>query len=164
MKQDGTKVWVTLTLSEMLHGGNVGIIRHHEAQLANRPIDKKFMTTKKNPLAAHIEGALGELVVAKVRNKYFMPTVNNFKEADLGRNIQVRLRAQHDWDMIVRDNDNPEHIYVHVTGPGPVFCVRGWEYGKSVMIPEYRANHGGSGPSWFVPEFALKPFRIKVGK
>jgi hypothetical protein len=161
LKQDGSRVWVTLTLSEMLHCGNVGIIRHYEAEIANRQTDKKFEMTQKSLIGAHVEGAMGEMVVAKARGKYFMPTVNNFKEADLGANVQVRLRMFHHWDLIIRDNDNPEHIYVLVTGTGPEFCIRGWCHAKDVMLPEYRKNHGGSGEAWFIPESALKPMKIK---
>jgi hypothetical protein len=64
--------------------------------------------------------------------------------------------------MIVRDDDDPEHIFVHVTGAGPIYCIRGWAYGKEVMKPEYRKNHGNRIESWFVPETALKPFQIKM--
>jgi hypothetical protein len=162
LRQDGGRVWVTLTLSEMLHCGNVGIIRHYEAESDHRQTDKKFEVTQKSLIGAHVEGAMGEMVVAKARGKYFMPTVNNFKEADLGTNVQVRLRMFHHWDLIIRDNDNPEHIYVLVTGTGPEFCIRGWAYAKDVMLPEYRKDHGGSGEAWFIPESALKPFKIKA--
>ena len=162
MRQDGGRVWVTLSLSEMLHCGNIGIIRHHEAETANRALGDRFFKIGKSPVAAHVEGAFGEMVVSKVRNNYFMPTVNNFKEADLGKNVQVRLRTMHDWDLIIRDDDNPDHVFVLVTGYGPEFCVRGWAYARDVMLPEYRANHGGSQESWFVPESALKPMTIKL--
>lgn len=162
LRQDGTRVWVTLSLSEMLQCGNVGIVRHYEAEQANRQTDKKFETTQKSLIGAHVEGVMGEMVVAKARGKYFMPTVNNFKEADLGANVQVRLRMYHHWDLIIRDNDNPDHIYVLVTGTGPEFCVRGWCHAKDVMLPEYRKDYGGSGEAWFVPEKALRPFKIKA--
>jgi hypothetical protein len=161
MKQDEGRVWVTLTLSEMLHGSNIGTIRHFEAQNAKRKPNHKFGMSSKDPLAAHIQGAIGEIVVAKARDRYFMPTVNNFKEADLGGIIQVRLRTKHEWQMIVRDDDDPNHIFVHVTGEGPEYCIRGWAYGRTVMLPAYRQNHGNRVESWFVPESALKSFSIK---
>lgn len=161
MRQDGGRVWVTLTLSEMLHGATVGTIRHFEAETAGRASSRNFYSSNKDLLTAHVQGAIGELVVAKCRDRYFMPTVNNFKDADIGKNTQVRLRVQHDWDLIIRDDDNPDHIFVHVTGAGPTYCVRGWTYGKDVLKQEYRKNYGNGVESWFVPESALHPMAIK---
>jgi hypothetical protein len=164
MKQDNGRVWVTLTLAEMLHGSTVGTIRHFEAEAANRKPNHKFGESNKDPLAAHIQGAIGEIVVSKVRDRYFTPTVNTFKDADIGANVQVRLRTKHEWQMIVRNDDDPNHIFVHVTGGGPMYCVRGWAYGRDVMKPEYRQNHGNRVESWFVPEEALDPITIKGKK
>lgn len=161
MRQDGSRVWVTLTLAEMLHGSNIGTIRHYEAEVAGRKSRRGLQESTQDILSVHIQGAIGEMVVAKVRDRYFMPTVNTFKDADIGDNVQVRLRKHHHWDMIIRDDDNPEHIFVHVTGWGPIYCVRGWAYAKDVMKIEYRKNHGGHGESWFIPETVLQPIAIK---
>ena len=161
MRQDDGRVWVDLSLAEMLYASNVGTIRHYEAEMAGRRPTHGMEKSDKDFLTAHIQGAIGELLVAKTRDRYFMPTVNTFKAADLGKNIQVRFRREHNWDMVIRDNDDPEHIFVHVTGKGPTYCIRGWAYAKNVMLPQYRANHGGYRESWFVPELALKPFHIK---
>jgi hypothetical protein len=159
MEQNESSIWITITLAEMLHGATVGTIRHFEAQVAKRTPNHKFMN--KDPLAAHIQGAIGELVVAKCRDRYYFPTVNNFKEADIGENVQVRLRTKHEWEMIVRNDDNPDHIFVHVTGEGPQYRIHGWAYGRDVMLPEYRQNHGNRVESWFVPAKVLRPISIK---
>lgn len=162
MRQDGRHVWVELSLAEMLHGTTTGTIRHFESAKDGRKPSHKFEESNVDPLCAHIQGAIGEIVVAKARNLYFMPTVNTFKGADIGANVQVRLRTKHEWQMIIRDDDDPEHIFVHVTGTGPTYCIRGWAYAKDVMKPEYRQNYGNRVESWFVPEEALKPFQIKA--
>ena len=162
MRQEGPCVWVDLNLAEMLHGVNTGTIRHYESVKAGRKPNHNFKESNVDPLCAHIQGAIGELVVAKARNLYFMPTINTFKGADIGANVQVRLRTKHEWQMIIRDDDDPEHIFVHVTGTGPTYCIRGWAYAKDVMKPEYRQNYGNRVESWFVPEEALNPFQIKA--
>ena len=161
MHQEVGRVWVTLSLAEMLHGTNLGVIRMYESHNHGGKHKHGFYNSNLDPLCMNVQGAIGEIVVAKVRNLYFMPTVNTFKAADIGSNVQVRLRTKHEWQMIVRDDDDPDHIFVHVTGSGPVYCIRGWAYGKDVMKPEYRQNHGNRIESWFVPEEALKPFQIK---
>jgi hypothetical protein len=162
MRQDGRHVWVDLNLAEMLHGANLGTIRHYESVIAGRKPNRNFDKSNHDQLCANVQGAIGEIVVAKARNLYFMPTVNTFKGADIGVNVQVRLRTKHEWQMIVRDDDDPEHIFVHVTGTGPTYCIRGWAYAKDVMKPEYRQNYGNGVESWFVPEEALNPFQIKA--
>lgn len=161
MRQEAGRVWVTLSLAEMLHGTNLGVIRMYESHNHGGKHKHGFYNSNLDPLCINVQGAIGEIVVAKARNLYFMPTVNTFKAADIGNNVQVRLRTKHEWQMIVRDDDDPDHIFVHVTGSGPVYCIRGWAYGKDVMKPEYRQNHGNRTESWFVPEEALKPFQIK---
>jgi hypothetical protein len=161
MRQEDGRVWVTLSLAEMLHGTNLGVIRLYESHNHGGKHKHGFYNSNLDPLCINVQGAIGEIVVAKARNLYFMPTVNTFKAADIGSNVQVRLRTKHEWQMIVRDDDDPDHIFVHVTGSGPVYCIRGWAYGKDVMKPEYRQNHGNRIESWFVPEEALKPFQIK---
>lgn len=161
MHQEVGRVWVTLSLAEMLHGTNLGVIRMYESHNHGGRHKHGFYNSNLDPLCINVQGAIGEIVVAKARNLYFMPTVNTFKAADIGNNVQVRLRTKHEWQMIVRDDDDPDHIFVHVTGSGPMYCIRGWAYGKDVMKPEYRQNHGNRIESWFVPEEALKPFQIK---
>ena len=161
MRQEDGRVWVTLSLAEMLHGTSLGVIRLYESHNHRGKHKHGFYNSSLDPLCINVQGAIGEIVVAKAQNLYFMPTVNTFKAADIGSNVQVRLRTKHEWQMIVRDDDDPDHIFVHVTGSGPVYCIRGWAYGKDVMKPEYRQNHGNRIESWFVPEEALKPFQIK---
>ena len=162
MRQDGKHVWVELSLAEMLHASNLGTIRHYESEKAGHQKKHKIANSNIDELCINIQGAAGEIVVAKARNLYFMPTVNTFKGADIGTNVQVRLRTKHEWQMIIRDDDDPEHIFVHVTGTGPTYCIRGWAYAKDVMKPEYRQNYGNRVESWFVPEEALNPFQIKA--
>lgn len=162
MRQEEGRVWVTLSLAEMLHGANLGVIRQYESFKSGGKHKHGFYSSNLDPLCINVQGAIGELVVAKARDTYFMPTVNTFKEADIGKNVQVRMRTKHEWQLIVRDDDDPDHIFVHVTGGGPTYCIRGWAYGRDVMKPEYRQNHGNRIESWFIPEEALNPFQIKI--
>jgi hypothetical protein len=151
------KVWIKLSLAEMIHGASIGAIRHYEAEQANRKMSSSFSKTEKDPMASHVQGAVGEIVVAKALGMYFNPTVNSFKAADLSHDIQVRLRIRHDADMGHNDNDNPDHLYVLVTGRGPEYCVHGWEQGKNIRRQEFRQSYSALGSLWFVPQRALRP-------
>lgn len=162
MTSQNEKVWIKLSLSEMIHGATIGAIRHYEAEQANRKMSSSFSKTDKDPMVSHVQGAIGEMVVAKALGRYFNPTVNSFKDADLGHDIQVRLRVRHDADMGHNDNDNPDHLYVLVTGRGPDYCVHGWELGRNVRVPKYRQNLSSLGSLWFVPQNALRPIQSLI--
>ena len=162
MRQDGTRVWVTLTLAELLHGTTVGALRSHESRAQNLEKGTHGLNAdEEDLLAMDINGALGELCVAKVLNKYWDGGVNTYKGADIGDSIQVRTRFRHTYDLLVRDRDNPSHFYFHVTGMYPQYCVRGWMKGSNAKDVKYLAGHGGRPPAYFVPESDLNPINIK---
>ena len=155
--------WTTLTLSEILSATNVGVLRHHESIKDGRKPDPT-LDPNTNLLFMDIEGALGELCVAKVRDRYFSATVNNFKDADLGKDVQVRTTSKHHYGLIVRPKDNPNHFYFLVTGMSPTFCVRGWMKGSDAMQDKYMSEPNGRPPAWFVPQKDLNPVTTKIRK
>jgi hypothetical protein len=159
--QKSSCVIVTLSLAEMLAGSNVGIIRRYESwkrhhKPSNGIPDDQF------GCGVQVEGALGEIAVAKAIDRYWDMSVNTFKRADIGEKIQVRTRSKHSYDLIIRDNDNPNHVYVLVTGVGPEFYIRGWCYGHEGVKEEYASRYGGYDLAYFVPQSALRPFRLKT--
>ena len=70
---------------------------------------------------AHIEGACGELAVAKVMGRYWGGSINTFKTGgDIdSTGWEVRTRSSHDYDLIVRDDDDDERVFILVTGSAP---------------------------------------------
>ena len=108
---------------------------------------------------SHIEGALAELAVAKALNTYWSGSVNTFGAADIGTDIQVRLRKQRadepPPDLIVRPADNPDCVYVLVVGESPNFTVVGWISGAAAKQECYKQNYGGRGEAYFVPQYSL---------
>jgi len=158
--QQGNNVLVTLSLAEMLSASNVGVIRRYESW-KNKNKSKHGLSIEDSGCGIQVEGALGELAVAKAINRYWDMSVNTFKQADIGNNIQVRTRLRHSYDLIIRDDDNPNHVFVLVTGIGPEYIIRGWCYGHEGMKKEYLANHGGYYEAYFVPQDKLRPFKPK---
>ena len=106
---------------------------------------------------AHILGALGEMAFCKGTGRYWAGTVNTFKDADAGCRIQVRTRASHDHEMIVRKKDSDDDLFVLVTGGPTDFVVRGWMRGGDAKSDAYWKNPGGYGSAYFVPAAALHP-------
>lgn len=146
---------VTLAGHECDMAANVGLRRQLSSIIANRkdqhgidPVDG---------WRAHIEGALGELAAAKYLKKYWNGSVDTFRSfADL-ENVEIRTRSRHDYELIIRDDDDPNKFYVLVTGTAPTFRIRGWIKGLNAQRDEWRKTHGGRPAAWFVPASALKP-------
>ncbi len=153
----GQPLTVELTLEEMTHAAIVGCTRHHYAIIHGLRdaigVNQDFDTS----LARHINGAGGELAVAKALDRYWGGHVKTFKAADVGRDTQVRTRVKHDMELIVRDSDNPDHIYVLVTGQAPRYVVHGWIHGDKARQPQWRKTHGNLPAAYFVPHQALHP-------
>lgn len=106
----------------------------------------------------HIEGAAGEIAYAKMRDKFWNGSVNTFKSGgDVGA-VQVRTRSLAHYDLLVRDDDRDEDVFVLVTGTIPTFNVRGWCYGSAAKQERYRQTYGGREPAFFVPQSDLRIF------
>lgn len=111
----------------------------------------------------HIEGAAGELAFAKAINRYWSGSVNTFKTGgDVGA-LQVRTRSKHSYELLVRDGDRDDDLFVLVTGTAPHFKVWGWIYGRDAKRPEWKQTHGNRPAAYFVPHGALIPLVPKEG-
>lgn len=105
----------------------------------------------------HIEGACGELVVAKALNIYWAGGINIFKLPDVDNNIQVRTRSKHFYDLIVRQNDSDDDLFVHVTGTCPNYKIHGYMQGRDAKREQWLFDHGNRPPAYFVPQEELVP-------
>lgn len=145
---------VKLTGYEMTIAAVAGCIRHIASLQAGR---KDKHGAEPNGWQLHIEGALGELAAAKATGAYWSGSVNTFKDADLGRNVQVRTRSLHHYELLVRDCDGDDDVFILVTGVAPNYVVHGWLYGREAKREDWLAGHGGREPAYFAPHQALRP-------
>lgn len=143
---------ITLTWHEAAMAAEIGTLRQL-ASIRHDRQDRHGFTGE--GWSEHIEGACGELAVAKFLGCYWNGSVNSFAACDLPF-VQVRTRSRHDYDLIVRDKDNDEEYYVLVTGKCPHYRIRGWISGGDAKRPEWLAEHGGRPPAWFVPAGELQ--------
>jgi len=147
---------VSLTNVETMLAGQIGVMRHTEA-LSRRSPNAFGLASDKDGWGLHVEGAAGEMAVAKALNVYWTATVNTYKEGgDIGRRIQVRTRSKHDYELIVRPSDRDDDVFVLVTGKSPTFHVHGWIYGHEAKKEAYLKDYGNRDPAYFVPHCALK--------
>ena len=146
---------VKLTPHEVIMAAGVGIRRQVSALAANRR-DRHGLNPE-DGWRVHIEGANGELAVAKYLGKYWDGSVDTFKSLpDLG-NVEIRTRSRHTYDLIIRTDDDPAKFYILVTGIAPNYRVRGWIKGENARRDEWLQTHGGREAAWFVPADALTP-------
>lgn len=142
---------VDLEWFEMSRAALVGVSRNVEAMrkgCQNRmPINDEW--------GIHILGACGECAFAKGTNRYWNGGVNTFRGSDIGSNIQVRTRSQHNYDLIVRRSDKDNDIYVLVTGGPQSFVLHGWILCSDAKRRQYLANYGNHGEAFFVPQSDL---------
>jgi len=138
----------------------VGAKRHIESVFAGRTPADGFDQTKADIYRINIEGAAAEMAYCKFRGVYFPATVNNFKSADVGSNVQVRHTKRPDGDLRITKNDNPEHFFVLVIGIPPVMHIVGWIKGADGMRPEWlRVLTEGRAASYWVPQRELNGFK-----
>lgn len=101
-------------------------------------------------------GACGERAFCKALGIYWDGSVDTFHtKADAGVRYEIRSTTRDDGRLIIRDNDDPDRIYVLVTGQPPRMTVRGWILGSWARQPSWRTDPYGYRPAWFVPQNAL---------
>ena len=118
-------------------------------------------------LNPHIVGCVGELAVAKVIGVSWTGDVGTFaSKSDLSGNVQVRHRTNPTWQLIVRDKDKDDDLFILSRGMPPSLVeVVGWIQGRDAKNAEWLKDYGNYGkPSFFVPDNQLKSMEEWNGK
>lgn len=143
---------IKLTSQEIGYGVRVGGFRHYFALQQNKKDAHGY--DGENGWQLHIEGALGEIATAKFLNIYWDGSVNTWKANDL-KGIQVRTRSKNYYDLIVRDNDTNDSIYILTTGKNGVYNIVGWINGENAKKQEWQKTYGDRPAAFFVPQSEL---------
>ena len=150
--------WITLTNRELTMAAECGIMRNIACIIDGRKPAHGF-DDEDGSWNVHVEGACGEVAVAKLLGRFWSPTVNTFHAADIGLKIQVRTRSRHDYDLLVRSSDEASHAVVCVTGLAPRFAAHGYMIAQDARRDEWVQTHGGRPPAWFIPKKHLLDIR-----
>lgn len=146
-------VW--LTPEQKAYADRVAMARHTEA--VNRGLPDRHGFTG-DSFTIHQRGARGEAALAAwlFPDQDWELTVNTFhSQPDLPGHIEVRTRSRSKYELIIRQNDDPEAVYVLVAQVGEAWWLRGWIQGHQVH-PEWLQTHGGREEAYFVPHHALR--------
>ncbi len=153
---------VVLDSYEMRQAAQAGVERHIES-VSNGRRDRYGMSDVFG-WQHHIEGAMGELAVAKVLDLYWNYGVNVFKGPDVG-DLQVRTTHRDTGNLLLHEADSPTARYVLVTGINGHYVVRGWISGWVGKQRKYWGEPQPGRPCYMVPQSALMPIgKLLEGK
>jgi hypothetical protein len=155
----GRDLIVRLTSYEVALAASVGVRRQISA-LAGQRIDNYGYDG--DGWSHQIQGAGGEMAVAKTLGVYWDASVDTFKQPDLPGRIQVRTRSGvgDRRDLIVRPDDADGDVFVHVIGTMPRFTIVGWRMALESKDPSFLRSYGNRPPAYFVPSELMRAFPI----
>lgn len=152
---------VRLDWSEMEIAATVGKMRQMQALELNRAA--RYGASVENAWTLNMEGAAGEMAVAKALGIYWSGNIGNLGAADVGP-MQVRTSSRSDGDLILHPRDRDDAIFVLATGLAPSFRIVGWLYAVTGKDDKYWRDPAGGRPAYFVPQRLLRPmYEIMAG-
>lgn len=149
-----TRIAISLTWHEVLLAASVGTMR----QVQNLKNDRKdkYGADPDNAWTPHIEGACGELAVAKYLGVFWNGALGNLGADDVG-NFQVRRRTRMDWDLLIQPDDDDNDAFIAIVGKLPKLYICGWMMARDAKRQEWWADKSGKNrPAFFVPQSALR--------
>jgi hypothetical protein len=146
---------VTLTDEETAYARGIGMKRQQECEKAGKKDRHGF---KGNGVNIHILGAAGELAACKVFGLIWSASVNTFKgQADVGDVGEVRATTYKTGSLIVREDDQDDHVFILVTGQIPHLTIQGYMMGKDAKQKQWLSDRGnGRAKAYFVPQTAIE--------
>jgi hypothetical protein len=150
------EIGVTLSWPEVLIAAHGGIMRNVNA--LKQSLERRDGQSAEATWSNHIEGAAGELAVAKYLNAYWEPTIGRYNADDVGP-YQVRTNATRRNDtMVIRPRDKEDRIWISVLSFLPEFVICGWLPGNEMKRPEWLRGSSPGRPQFYaVPRDALRP-------
>lgn len=150
----GSEVNVILNSAEILLGAQVGIMR----QIYNlkKGYNERYGANSKNAWQNHIEGALGELAVAKTLGIYYPVQVGDLGAGDIGK-LEVRTTPYANGSLRLHRADKDGRVFVLVTGLNGAYKVRGWMLAKLGKDECWWGEMVKGRPAFWVPQDQLNP-------
>lgn len=139
---------VTLTASELTTAAMIGVRRQVQNLVRGR--QDAHGRGPEDGWTPHIEGACGEMAVAKWMGLYWSGNMGELAADDVG-GLQVRTASAVDSRLIVHPSDPDDRVFVLVTGRAPNFVLQGWLMGRDAKDPAFWVDPGTGRPAFFVP-------------
>ena len=143
---------VRLTLAEMQIAAQVGIQR--QIQNLKTGAVPAYGAGSKNDWQLHVEGALGEMALAKCLGVYW-DGKGKMRAPDVGE-CDVRTRSKHSYDLIIHDRDDDDRYIYLLTGGNGQYIFHGGIYARDAKQKRYWKDPAGGRPAYFVPQAHLQ--------
>jgi hypothetical protein len=141
----------TLTWAEITYGAMIGAFRNVNAlKRADRP---RYGAAERGG-DKDLNGALGELALAKHLDVYWLPTMRP-QAGDVGRH-EARATTWPNGCLIVHPEDRDDRPYYLVVNAPPTFRIVGWLLGADAKRNEWW-DATKPTPAYFVPQSELLP-------
>jgi len=152
---------VKLESFDVMMGAQVGVMRHVSGIYKSR---KEVYGAQDlgSPWELNIEGALGELVVARHLRIFWNGNMEQLKASDVGE-LEVRTSKVSSAHLVVRPTDKRDAKYVLVVGKAPEYTICGWQYGEEIMQAQFfdetgeRCKNKRATPMFWYPQNKLRP-------
>lgn len=151
---------VTLSWEEVEWAATVGMRRTIESCRSRRRDAHGLLGKRETeiPWNIDIQGALGELAVAKAFGIAWPAHIGNFHGPDVARKLQVRTATDPSHSLIVRSADADDHVFVLALGKLATYRIVGYVLGRKAKQKQWERAPRGRPAAWFVPQSALFPF------
>lgn len=143
---------VSLSPSEMMSAAIAGVMR--QVENCARLRTPRFGAGASNDWQLHIEGCLGEYVIAKYLG-VFWPGKGGLRDADVG-DMDVRTRSRDNYELILHESDPDDRVFWLVCGGNGKYRVKGWITGYDGKHSDYWKDPAGGRPAYFVPQSVLR--------
>ena len=149
---------VTLTENQMRVATLTGVERHLLSRKRQYTNAAGYDPTTVEALVNDILGAAAEFAAGIALNRVWIASVNNFKEPDVGVNIQVRTVKRLDGKLVIRPNDSEDDVYVLCYSKSLAeHNVIGWvKGGDGKRLGDWGVPLNRPG-AWFVDQKRLEP-------
>jgi hypothetical protein len=144
---------VVLSPGEIMQAAQVGIMR----QVKNLTMGRRDAHGLETPgWSEHVEGACGELVVAKALNIFWAARLGVLYDGDVAQ-IEVRTRSRDDYQLLIHQSDHDHRPYVLVRGRCPRFTIAGWAWGFEAKQDKFWKDPTGKQRwAFFMPDELLR--------
>jgi hypothetical protein len=146
---------VRLTWAEVLVAANIGCMRNvQDLQRELTPGNNQGFTNTWTP---NIEGACGEMAVAKHLNTYWSGAIGRLRDADVGP-FQVKTNMTRTTQNMCIHKVSEASIYISVLSFLPVFYIVGWIKGSDIVTrkAEWWHEKVPGRAAYFVPRPAFQ--------
>jgi hypothetical protein len=142
---------IQLTPSEIMQGALIGIMRQMQNIRDKR--QHAYGTNDGQAWQVNIEGAIGELALAKHLGVYYAGT-GIFRGTDVGK-YDVRTTQYENGHLILHPDDPDDRIFWLLTGVCGRYIIRGNILGKDGKQEKWWGDKAGGRAAFFIPQDAL---------